>query len=202
MALTLLQATNIILTSVGQSPITGLDQANPEIATITLILDAVRSEVLGEGWTFNSEKGYSLTADAAGELVVPLGILNMSVNQEDSYFRKRTVQRNGKLYDTLGHTFNWGANATVSLDIVWDIDFEDLPAVFQTYVTQRAARVFAGRTIGSEKMVAFNTQDEVVLRANCLAYDCTTGRHNALIQGYKGRYFRAPTQVSLNVLNR
>lgn len=199
---TQLQAVNLMLTSIGQAPITALDQANPEIATATLILDTVRQEVIGEGWNFNSEKGYKLLADSLGELVVPTGVLNLSINQEDSRFRFRAVQRNGKLYDTLEHTFNWGANATVSCDVVWDFLFEDLPAVFQTYIVQRAARVFAGRTIGSEKMVAFNAQDELVLRANCLAYDCTTGRHNALVQGDKGRYFQAPTQTSLNVIYR
>lgn len=199
---TQLQAVNTMLTSIGQAPVTGLDQANPELATATLILDTVREEVIGEGWNFNSEKGYTLLADGNGDLTIPAGILNLSVNQEDSRFRVRAVQRNGKLYDTLNHTFNWGANASVSCDVVWDVAFEDLPSVFQTYVVQRAARVFAGRTVGSEKMVAFNAQDEATLRANCLAYDCTTGRHNALVQGDKGRYFQAPTQTSLRTLAR
>lgn len=199
---TQLQAVNMMLTSIGQAPITGLDTANPEIATATLILDTVREEVISEGWDFNSEKGYSLMADADGIIVVPTGILNLSVNQEDGRFQARAVQRNGQLYDLLGHTFNWGANTTVSCDVVWDVTFETLPAVFQTYVVRRASRVFAGRIVGSEKLVAFNAQDELNLRANCLAYDCTTGRHNALVQGDKGRYFRAPTQVGLSVLNR
>lgn len=199
---TQLQAVNTMLTAIGQAPITGLDQANPEIATATLILSTVQSEVLGEGWNFNSEKGYKLLANGSGNIVVPPGILNLSVNQEDSNFRVRAVQRNGKLYDTLTHSFNWGAGATISLDVVWDCLFEDIPAVFQNYIVQRAARVFAGRTIGSEKMVVFNAQDEQVLRAACLAYDCTTGRHNVLVQGDKGKYFMAPTQTALSIIAR
>ena len=199
---TQLQAVNSMLTSIGQAPITGLDTANPEIATATHILNTVREEVLGEGWNFNSEKGYTLLADANGELVVPLGILNMSVNQEDTRYRYRAVQRNGKLYDTLSHSFNWGANTSVSLDIVWDAELEDIPAVFQNYIVQRACRVFGGRTLGAEKMVAFNSQDEALLRSACLAYECTTGRFNAISQGDKGRYFQAPTQTPFNVLNR
>jgi Tail tubular protein len=199
---TQLQAVNSMLTSIGQAPITGLDTANPEIATSTLILDNVREEVLGEGWNFNSEKGYTLLADANGELVIPPGVLNMSVNQEDSYFRFRAIQRNGKLYDTLSHSFNWGANASVSLDIVWDVEFEDIPAVFQNYIVQRACRVFAGRTLGAEKMVQFNAMDEAMLRSACLAYECTTGRFNALVQGDKGKYFQPPTQSTLNIIAR
>lgn len=199
---TQLQAVNSMLTSIGQAPITGLDTANPEIATATLILNVVREEVLAEGWNFNSEKGYTLLADSLGELVIPPGILAMSVNQEDTFYRNRTIQRNGKLYDTLAHTFNWGANASVSLDVVWDVEFEDIPAVFQNYIVQRACRVFAGRTLGSEKLVAFNSQDEALLRAACLAYECTTGRFNAMVQGDKGQYFQAPTRTPFNVLNR
>lgn len=197
-----LTAVNRMLTSVGQAPILNLDQANPEIATATLILSTTRKEVLGEGWDFNSEKGYTLVADGNGDIFVPEGVLNLSVNQEDTQYRFRAIQRDGRLYDKLSHSFNWTAGTTVSCDVVWDIGFDDLPQVFQAYVTQRAARVFAGRTIGSEKMVAFNSQDEQLLRANCLAYDCTTGRHNALTQYHKGRYTRIPTPVSLNVLAR
>jgi hypothetical protein len=199
---TQLQAVNTMLTAIGQAPITGLDQANPEIATAILILSTVQSEVLGEGWNFNSEKGYKLLADGNGNLVVPPGILNLSVNQEDSQFRVRAVQRSGKLYDTLTHSFNWGAGTTLSLDVVWDYLFEDIPAVFQNYIVQRAARVFAGRTLGSDKLVAFNSQDEQTLRAACLAYDCTTGRHNVLVQGDKGKYFMAPTQTALSIIAR
>jgi hypothetical protein len=199
---TQLQAVNSMLTSIGQAPITGLDTANPEIATATLILNTVREEVLGEGWNFNSEKGYTLLADSNGELIIPPGILNMSVNQEDCRYQFRAIQRNGKLYDTLSHSFNWGANTSVSLDIVWDADFEDVPAVFQNYIVQRACRVFAGRVLGSQTLVAFNTQDEALLRAACLAYDCTTGRFNALVQGDKGKYFQAPTQTALSIIAR
>lgn len=199
---TQLQAVNTMLTAIGQAPITGLDQANPEIATATLILSNVREEVLGEGWNFNSEKGYTLLADANGEIAVPPGILNMSVNQEDNKFRVRAVQKNGKLYDSLAHSFNWGANTSVSLDVVWDYEFEDVPSVFQNYIVQRAARVFAGRTVGSQEMVLFNSQDEQLLRAACLSYDCTTGRHNVLVQGDKGRYFMAPTNTALSIIAR
>jgi len=199
---TQLQAVNTMLTAIGQAPITGLDQANPEIATATLILSTVQSEVLGEGWNFNSEKGYKLLADGSGNLVVPPGILNLSVNQEDSQFRVRAVQRSGKLYDTLTHSFNWGAGTTISLDVVWDYLFEDIPVVFQNYIVQRAARVFAGRTLGSDKLVVFNSQDEQILRAACLSYDCTTGRHNVLVQGDKGKYFMAPTQTALSIIAR
>jgi hypothetical protein len=50
--------------------------------------------------------------------------------------------------------------------------------VFKDYVTHRAARLFAGRALGSEAMVQFNAVDESILRANCLAYDTNTSEVN------------------------
>jgi hypothetical protein len=41
-----------------------------------------------------------------------------------------------------------------------------------------AARLFAGRALGSEAMVQFNAVDESILRANCLAYDTNTSEVN------------------------
>ena len=62
--------------------------------------------------------------------------------------------------------------------MVWKFDFEDLPQVFQDYITQRATRVFAGRVMGSQEMVTFNAQDEALLRGNCLAYDTSSSDVN------------------------
>jgi hypothetical protein len=62
--------------------------------------------------------------------------------------------------------------------VVWLFNFEDLPQVFQDYITQRAARVFAGSVVGSKEMFQFNQQDEGILRANCIAYDTDTSAVN------------------------
>ena len=177
--MTILDAVNQLLTAIGQAPINSLDLQNPEIASAVRTIDNVRLEVLGEAWNFNSEAGYTLTPDSiTNQIAVPPGTLALSVNQEDSRYQIRAIQRDGFLYNLDTHSFIWPANTAVSMDVVWDVAFEDLPQVFATYVTQRAARVFAGRAIGSDLMVRFNTMDESILRAACLAYETTTGRYN------------------------
>jgi hypothetical protein len=88
------------------------------------------------------------------------------------------VIRDGKLYDKLAHTFEFAPDTTIQCDVVWLFDFEDLPQPFQGYITQRASRLFAGRVQGSEAMVKFNSQDELILRNNCLAYDTQTSQAN------------------------
>lgn len=175
---TKLQAINQMLSGIGQAPVVSLDIANPEIALAETVLDSVNREVQGEGWHFNTEVNYPFTADVNGEVSVPPNVLQLSDNKISNVQKYQTVLRNGKLYDKVNHTFNFTAGSTVKCDVVWLFDFEDLPQVFKDYITQRSARIFAGRALGSQEMVTFNAQDEVLLRANCVAYDTDTSEAN------------------------
>jgi len=175
---TKLQAINQMLSGIGQAPVVSLDIANPEIALAETVLDSVNREVQGEGWHFNTEVNYPFTADVNGEVLVPQNVLQLSDNKISNVQKYQTVLMDGKLYDKVNHTFNFTAGSTVKCDVVWFFNFEDLPQVFKDYITQRSARVFAGRALGSQEMVTFNVQDEVLLRANCIAYDTDTSEAN------------------------
>jgi hypothetical protein len=179
---TKLQAINQMLSGIGQAPVVSLDIANPEIALAETVLDSVNREVQGEGWHFNTEVNYPFTADVNGEIYVPQNVLQLSDNKISNVQKYQTVLRDGKLYDKVNHTFNFTAGSTVKCDVVWFFNFEDLPQVFKDYITQRSARVFAGRALGSQEMVTFNVQDEVLLRANCIAYDTDTSEANVFGQ--------------------
>lgn len=175
---TKLDAVNQMLAGIGQAPAVSLDQANPELAVAELTLDQVTKEVLGEGWHFNTEINYPLTSDTNGFIFVPPNVLSLSDNKQSNRQAYQTVIRDGKLYDELAHTFEFAPDTTIQCDVVWLFDFEDLPQPFQGYITQRASRLFAGRVQGSEAMVKFNSQDELILRNNCLAYDTQTSQAN------------------------
>jgi len=175
---TQLQAINQMLVGIGQAPVVSLDIANPEIATALSILDSVNREVQGEGWNFNTEINYPFTPDIDGTITVPNGILQISDNKNSNVQKYQTVLRNGKLYDKIAHSFTFPTANPLLCDIVILFDFEDLPQVFQDYIAQRAARVFAGSVVGSKEMFQFNAQDETLLRSNCLAYDTNTSAVN------------------------
>jgi hypothetical protein len=175
---TKLQAINQMLSGIGQAPVVSLDIANPEIALAETVLDSVNREVQGEGWHFNTEVNYPFTADVNGEVLVPQNVLQLSDNKISNVQKYQTVLRDGKLYDKVNHTYTFTAGSTIKCDVVWFFNFEDLPQVFKDYITQRSARVFAGRALGSQEMVTFNVQDEVLLRANCIAYDTDTSEAN------------------------
>lgn len=155
-----------------------LDIANPEIATALYILDSVNREVQGEGWHFNTEVNYPFTPDTNGNIYVPNNVLQLSDNKNENVQQYQTVVRNGKLYDKIEHTYTFPTTNPIKCDVVWLFDFEDIPQVFKDYITQRATRVFAGRALGSNEMVTFNSNDEGVLRANCIAYDTNTSEVN------------------------
>jgi hypothetical protein len=142
------------------------------------ILEATNREVQGEGWHFNTEINYPFMPDVNGEIAVPSNVLSISDNKTSNVQKYQTVLRNGKLYDKLSHSYSFPTGGPINTDIVWLFDFEDVPQVFKDYITQRAARVFAGRALGSQEVVAFNGQDEANLRANCLAYDTSTSEVN------------------------
>jgi hypothetical protein len=171
---TQLQAINQMLTGIGQAPVVSLDIANPEIATALSILDSMNREVQGEGWHFNTEINYPFTPDANGEITVPANVLQISDNKTSNVQAYQTVLRSGKLYDKISHSYSFPTGNPLRCDVVWLFDFEDIPQVFQDYVTQKAARAFAGSVVGSKEMFQFNAQDETILRSNCLAYDTDT----------------------------
>lgn len=175
---TRLQAINQMLSGIGQAPVVSLDVANPELALALDILESVNREVQGEGWHFNTEINYPFTADVNGNISIPQDVLSLTDNKTANSQKYQTVLRNGKLYDKLAHTYQFVPGDVINCDVVWLFDFEDLPQPFKDYIAQRATRVFAGRALGSQEMVTFNTQDEALLRSNCLAYDTTTSEVN------------------------
>jgi hypothetical protein len=175
---TQLQAINQMLVGIGQAPVVSLDIANPEIATALSILDSMNREVQGEGWHFNTETNYPFTPATNGNITVPSNVLQISDNKNSNVQQYQTVLRDGKLYDKIAHSFIFPTTNPILCDVVWLFDFEDLPQVFQDYVTQKAARTFAGSVVGSKEMFQFNQVDEAILRANCLAYDTNTSAVN------------------------
>ena len=131
-----LPAVNEILASVGQAPVTTLDQTNPDVAIAYDTLINTSREVQSEGWLFNTEEYYPMTPDANGEIVIANNILQIDLHDEkdNSY---ETVRRSGKLYEKINHTYDWTTLTgwdTVRCDIVWLFDWVDLPRPIQDYI--------------------------------------------------------------------
>lgn len=176
LATTKLDAVNQMLSSIGEAPAVSLDTDNPEIAIAESTLDEISRSVQAEGWNFNTEYEYPFTPDGNGQILIPSNLLSVTDNKVKSTGKYLTTVRNGKLYDKLTHSFAF--TSTVYCDVVWGFEFVDLPQPFKDYITTRASRVFASRVVGSEEQVKLISQDEAILRANCITYDTSTAEPN------------------------
>tara|TARA_R100000008_G_scaffold69802_1_gene47209 strand:- start:53 stop:682 length:630 start_codon:yes stop_codon:yes gene_type:complete len=173
-----LPAVNQILSSVGQAPVTTLDQTNPDVAIAYDTLLQVSREVQSEGWSFNTEIEYETTTDSNQEYTIPNNMLRVDLSASDStYSTKSVVKRNGKLYDKYNHTYKITDTASeeIKLDVVWKFDWVDLPIPIQDYIVARAASIVSSRIVGDGQQYQILQQQELLSKSTALEYECSQG---------------------------
>lgn len=170
-----LAAVNILLSNIGQAPVTAIDNANPMVAMAANLIDEVANSLQAEGWTFNTERAYPFHPDADGCIYIPDNILQIDAG----YFSDNdTVQRNGKLYNKRTHSYEFEGKQ--EFNVVWLVDFDDMPEAFKNYVAMRAANLFAGRSVGSAEAVKFGEREEALARAAMIEYETQQGDYSML----------------------
>lgn len=154
---TKLEAVNIMLSSIGESPVNSLNSGLVDAEIAETILNAINREVQGKGWHYNTEIKMRLSPSLDGEIVLPPNTLRVdrAVNDPD----EDLVQRGGKLYNKSNHSFK--ITAAVEVDMVVLLDFEDIPEAARRYITIRAARIFQDRVVGDQELHAFQQSDEM-----------------------------------------
>ena len=167
-----LSAVNIILSNIGQAPVTVLDSGNPLVEMAELTLDEITKAVLAEGWEYNTERAYPFTPDTAGHISIPQNVLAIDARPGNG---QQVVIREGKLYDRVSHSYVF--TGLQMLDVMWMFEFDELPEAYKNYITIRAANVFAGRSVGSKEAVQFGQREETVARATMLEYDTQQGNY-------------------------
>ena len=177
-----LPAVNEILASVGQAPVTTLDQTNPDVAIAYDTLLQVSREVQAEGWSFNTELNYKEVTNTDREFVIPSNMLQVDLSASNvKYYKKDVVRRDGKLYDKNvadkadKTKLTDAAGDTIYLDVVWDIDWVDLPRPFQDYITARAATIVSSRIVGDTDQYKLLQQKEAMNRAVIMEYETNQG---------------------------
>ena len=179
-----LPAVNDILASIGQAPVTSLDQTNPDVAiAYDTLLNASR-EVQAEGWAFNTEEYYELPIDATtGEVDIPTNVLQIDLHAEfddqyDSIRRTKAGETQPKLYEKINHTYDWKTLtgwSSLRVDIVWEFDWIDLPRPIQDYIAAKAAVLVSGRLVGDPQQINILQSREAYTRAIALEYECNQG---------------------------
>ena len=184
-----LPAVNEILASVGQAPVTTLDQTNPDVAIAYNTLLQVSREVQAEGWTFNTEISVPFTPDSSTEEIdVANNILQLDLTKDAAYsdkdavIRTKTGSTQRKLYDRNSNAhgnpttdaWKWGTD-DIKCDVVYNLDWVVLPVPIQDYIVARAAVIVSSRIVGDGGQYQMLQQKEAYNRAMALEYECNQG---------------------------
>ena len=171
-----LSAVNSILGAIGQSPITILNFENPEIAFIYNLLTEVNKDVQNEGWVFNKEYNVKISPDSNKHIAIPANVLSYDLHYDDEKKDKNVVRRSGKLWDTIGQSYEFDDDAY--LDITWLWTYEDLPMAFKRYIISRASVRAATQLVSNPQLVQLLQLQEAQTRATCMEYECLQGDHS------------------------
>ena len=177
-----LSAVNAILGSIGQSPISGLDFANPEISFIYNLLKESSQDVQNEGWQFNIEYHIKETVGADDKIIIESDVIR--IDNEDAwdktrdFIRKKDADGIWKLYDRVNHTFEYPDDEYFYVNKVRLLNFEDIPTVFQRYIIYKASGRAAVQLVSNAQLQQSLSTFEAQSRAGCMEYECNQGDHN------------------------
>lgn len=186
MALTLtteLDAINIMLGTIGESPINSLDAATGVVDAVTArsILAEVAVQVQEEGWHFNTDYEFTMTPSVgSGEIFVAPNTIEVDVSPYTSDVD--VAIRGNRLYDRKNKTFSFSKPIKADLTIL--LEFNELPQAARHYITVRSARVFQQRVVGSDTLGSFTEADEARALRAMRRYEAKSGDYNILTSNY------------------
>jgi hypothetical protein len=183
-ATTDLDAVNIMLATIGESPINSLEAATGVVDAVTAksILAEVAVQVQEEGWHFNTDYESVLTPSLdTKEIYVPANAIEVDASAYDRNDIDVAIRGN-RLYDRKNKTFQFQQDIKADLTIL--LEFNELPQAARHYITIRAARVFQQRVVGSNVLGSFSAQDEATALRSMRRYEARTGDYNILTGNY------------------
>jgi hypothetical protein len=158
---TQLEAINVMLGHIGESPINSLSGtgALPVSATTALAaLNEISKEVQSEGWHFNSENKVILSP-VGGAITVPTDAIQIDTIDGSL----DVVQRGSTLYNRTDNSSVFTTSLAVNL--IRLLSWDNLPEEARRYITLRASRIFQGRIVGSRELESLIARDEYQARA-------------------------------------
>ena len=177
---TKLEAVNIMLNTIGESSTTTLSGTLPfEVAVAETTLDEVAKEMQMDSYVFNTEYGVVLlpvTNASTGLTKIPVTTNYLRI--ENTYDYEEYTIRQGFLYSMREKTDLISSQVTV--DVIYALDFIDLPEAAKRYCNIRAARVYADRLVGSKDIRAFSQMDEFEAKSKLMNYEAGVDNVNML----------------------
>lgn len=171
-----LEAVNLMLATVGSSPVSSLASTSDlQVSMALQFLYDVSREVQTVGYHFNTEPNYLLALTTSNEVNVPPNALSLDVSDKDSY-KFDVVVRGTRLYDLKTHSYTFPSAVTVDLTVF--LPFTEIPQAARQYIAIVAARRFQRRVQGDDAIEKYTAIEESMAKAQLEDYDAHTRDYN------------------------
>ena len=162
-------AINVMLQHINELPIETLEDLDSvyEARIAEGILEEVTSDVLSEGWDFNTDKDWTFAPDNTEQINLPVNVLDITADNHN------VIMRDWSLYDRQGKTFKFGEPQ--SCTVIWNVKFNALTYPLRKYINIRAARIFQTRMIGDREGYGFSDKEEKEARIAAKVSNDRTG---------------------------
>lgn len=155
--LTALEAVNVILGAIGESPVSALEATEVVDASLALqTLTNTSREVQAQGWHFNTEDKLVINPDVNKRIVLPANTLRADTSGDSSSLD--LTARGLRVYNRSDHTYT--ITEPVTFDLVVMLPFEELPSSAKWYITVKSARRFQDKYMGDPSLHQFHIDDE------------------------------------------
>lgn len=148
--LSTLEAVNQLLSSIGEAPVSSLeDDKTPDVSAAQEKLAFVSRDVQARGFDWNTDYDYVLAVGTGDKVAVPEDALLIEFTRLPN--EPDPVQRGRFFWDRANHTFEFEEELT-AMKIVWLLDFEEMPQPASSYVLARAKREFISERLDASQV--------------------------------------------------
>ncbi len=137
-----LDAVNELLASIGEDPVTSLEDLPPSGNTALSIIHSQSRQVQEEPRWFNYETDVLLSPNVDGFVIVPANVLDIDSTDGD------VIQVGNRLYNRDAKTYVFAA--PVNCELQWHRPWDELPSVARRYITALAIERFIEGFPGAE----------------------------------------------------
>jgi len=117
------------------------------------MIEETMIETQSRGWYFNTDYNYRFVPTDKF-ITLPGNVLRVDM------YDKRYTLRGKRVYDKEAFSFQLEDVTELFGDIIWLVDYEDLPPNAYNYIAMRSARKFQQKVIGSTELASFTQLDE------------------------------------------
>lgn len=191
-----LEAVNEILMMAGitevpdisASTLSNVDEANQALN----ILRRKSREIQSGGLHCNTEERVTLSPNVSNEIDVPATALQIDISMDrypDVCFRA------DKLYNITEHSFTV-FTADVEVDIIYELDYEDLPEHARRRINIEAGREFVLRYLRDSELYQFLGKSEQEAKVAFFNAEASTSDYNMLDSWPSNRFLNRSPQLS------